>query len=414
MYKKLTLLALIALFSTQAIAADSSNHDNAAKETASSVPTVPATTTAAPEVGNKDVVSATAPDNTARKAKGLPYYAKVGNMVVTWVDYNYAYANEARKKFYHAKPSEAATALFQRQIGDTLVTNAMLVQEAKRRKLKPDAAFVKQQLEQLEQRFANDPNWPDSRPRVLPILTARIQSEYLRNELEKRVRDVPPPSVKQLRKYYAAHPEKFTSPQQIRVATILLRVDPGAPDADWQKANEEAQDLIKRLRAGEDFAELARNYSGDTTAEEGGDMGYLHEGMLPGLPAETVNKLQPGETADPVTLMEGVAIFRLTERKPPELNSFEAVKPRATELLRAEQSENAWNSLIAKLKKNTPVQVDESPFLPLPVVAEKPLAVKPIDEKTVAEKPLAVKPIDEKTVGEKPAENMETSKPASN
>jgi peptidyl-prolyl cis-trans isomerase C len=190
--------------------------------------------------------------------------------------------------------------------------------------------------------------------------------------LEKLVRNVPPPSVKQLRKYYAAHPEKFTPPPQQRVSTILLRMDPGAPNTDWQKANEEAQDLVKRLRAGEDFAELARQYSGDSTAEEGGDMGYLHEGMLPGLPAATVSKLQPGETSDPVNLMEGVAIFRLTERKQPGISSFEASRQRVRELWLTEQSEIAWNSLIARLKKNTPVQVDESRFLPLPVVTEKP------------------------------------------
>lgn len=369
---KLSLLALIGtmLLSTAAVAADPAV--GTAQQAAVSAPTAP--NPAAPDSSNNEVVSAspTAPDSTADKAKGLPYYAKVGNTYITWIDYDNEYANEARKKFYHAKPSESTVAAFQRQIGDTLVTNAMLVQEAKRRKLKPDAAFVKQQLEQLDQRFAKDPKWSESRPRVLPILTGRAQNENLRSQLEKLVRNVPSPSVKQLRKYYADHPEKFTSPPQPRVSVILLRVDPGAPDADWQKASEEGQDLVKRLRAGADFAELARQYSGDKTAEDGGDMGYLHEGMLPGLPAETVGKLQPGETSDPVNLMEGVAIFRLVERNQPETKSFKAVQPRAKELWLAEQSESAWNSLIAKLKKNTPVQVDESHFLPLAVVTEKP------------------------------------------
>ena len=295
-------------------------------------------------------------------------------MYISWLDYNYAYANESRKKFYHGKPSESTVAAFQRQIGDTLVTNAMLVQEAKRRKLKPDAVLIKQQLDQYEQSFAKNPNWAEARPRVMPIITRRFENENLRIQLENLVRDVPAPSVKQLRKYYAAHPEKFTSPPQQRVAIILLRVDPSAPDTDWQKATEAGQGLVKRLRAGEDFATLARDYSGDATAEEGGDMGYLHEGMLPGLPAETVRKLQPGETSDPVTLMEGVAIFRLVERKQAEISSFKAVQQRARELWLTEQSENAWNSLVAKLKKDTPVQLDESRFLPRPATAKKPEA----------------------------------------
>jgi parvulin-like peptidyl-prolyl isomerase len=357
---KLALVTLIGamLINIHAIAADT------AKEI---------TSPSAQDSSNKKVITEgqTAPDSTPKRAGRSPYFAKVGDMLITWVDYNNMYATQASEKFYHAKPSESSVAAFQREIADTLVTNAMLVQEAKRRKLKPDEELIKQQLRQFEQRFANDPNWTESRPRVLPIIAERYQNENLRSKLEDLVRNVPPPSEKQLRKYYAAHPEKFTMPAQQRVSTILLRMDPGAPDADWQKAMEQGEDLVRRLRAGEDFAELARNYSGDVTAEDGGDMGYLHEGILPGLPAETLRKLKPGETSNPVTLMEGVAIFRLTERQPPKLSSFKEVQARAKELWLIEQRDSAWDSLIARLKKNTTVQVDESRFLPLPDSAKK-------------------------------------------
>lgn len=384
---KSTLVTMIGaiLLCTSAFAADS-----AKQETGPDKASAASNSTAPDNSGSEaDAAGQSSPDSTGAKHKRLPYFAKVGDMYVSWIDYNYEYANEARKKFYHAKPSDALVASFQREIADTLVTNAMLVQEAKRRKLKPDQAYVKQQLDQLEQRFAKDPRWPNSRPRVLPILTQRVEYESLRIELEKRVRNVPPPTTKQLRKYYDAHKDKFTAPSQPRVAVILLRVDPGAPDSDWDKAYEQGQDLVKRLRAGEDFANLARQYSGDKTAEDGGDMGYMHEGMLPELPAETVAKLQPKETSDPVRLMEGIAIFRLIDRKPPQVRSFKTVKARAKDLWLSEQSDLAWNSLIDKLKKNTPVQVDDSHFLPLTSTTEEP-----------NEKP-----------EEKPANSPETTKP---
>lgn len=364
---QLTLLALIGtlLLGAEAIGDETATQDGTTQEVAAP--------NSIPQGSNdKEVITESSATSTAKKAKTLPFFAKVGDITITWTDYNNEYASQARNKFYHGKPSDDEVAAFQRKIGDTLVTNAMLLQEAKRRKLKPDAEFVKLQIEKAERRFAKDPNWPQARPRVLPVLTQRAQDESLRNQMEPLVRNVRPPSVKQLRKYYAAHPDKFTSPAHERVSTILLRMDPGSPPADWQKALEQGSDLVKRLRAGEDFAKLAREYSGDVTAEDGGDMGYLHEGMLPGLPAQIVSKLQPGETSDPVTLMEGVAIFRLTERTKIETGSFEKVQPRARQLWLAEQSDNAWNSLMAKLKKNTPIQVDESRFLPLPVSHKEP------------------------------------------
>jgi peptidyl-prolyl cis-trans isomerase C len=304
--------------------------------------------------------------------KAASAFATVGNVVITWRDYRNAYASEASNKFYHAKPTDAVLAAFQRQVGDKLVADALLVQEAKRRKLKPDDAAVDQGLQKYEQRFANDPKWPEARRRVLPIITKRLQDENIRNKLEKLVRNVPPPSMQQLREYYDAHPEKFTSPPQTRVSVILLRMDPSSTEEEWHKAMEEGEGLVKRLRAGEDFAALARDYSGDLTAEEGGDMGYLHTGMLPGLPEETVSKLQPGDTSDPVKLLEGVAIFRLTDRIQPAASSFEASQQSVSELYLREQSDIAWNSLIAKLRKKTPVHVDESRFLPLTAAAEKP------------------------------------------
>ncbi len=367
------MVALIStlLFSTKAVVADPIKQGETVKETQTSGLTAQGS-------DSKEVIPASQTDKTttanSTPAPASPYYAKVGDMFVTWIDYNYEYSLEARKKFYHAKPAESVVASFQRQIGDTLVTNAMLVQEAKRRNLKPDEAFVKQQLDQFEQKFSQNPNWAQSRPRVLPILTERVKNENLRDKLEKLVRNVPSPTVKELRKYYTIHPEKFTSPPQPRVAIILLRVDPGAPDTDWQQATEQGKDLVKRLRAGESFADLARQYSGDVTAKDGGDMGYLHEGMLPGLPAETVSKLQLGETSDPVSLMEGIAIFRLVDRQPSKVSSFKTVQDRAKKLWLAEHSENAWNSLLDRLKKNTPVQVDESHFLPLSTTtADKPV-----------------------------------------
>jgi len=222
--------------------------------------------------------------------------------------------------------------------GIKLVANALLVHEAKRRKLKPDNATVDQQLQNYEQRFANDPKWPEARKRVLPIITKKLQDEDIRNQLEKLVRNVPPPTQQQLRQYYDAHADKFTSPPQPRVSVILIRVDPSSTEEEWNKAMEEGEGLVKRLRAGEDFATMAHDYSGDVTAEEGGDMGYLHSGMLPGLPEEIVSKLQPGETADPTKLLEGVAIFRLTDRIQPAASSFEASQQRVSELWLSEQA----------------------------------------------------------------------------
>lgn len=304
-------------------------------------------------------------------------FAKVGDTVITQQDYDGAFASAARSKFYHGKPPEAELAALQREVGDKLVSNVLLVKEARRRGLKPDDAAVAQRIEQHEQRNRDNEQWQKMRTQWLPIITGRLQEESLLNQLESAVRDVPPPNVEQIREYYTAHPEKFTEPEQLRVSVILLVVDPSSPRETWDKASELGQDLVKRLSDGADFAVLAREHSGHTDSlEQGGDMGYLHGGMLPEAAQVTLDKLKVGETSDPVRMLEGIAIFRLTDRNLAKLGDFEVVKARASELWLKEESERVWKSLIAQLKKEASIYVDESRYSPIPVVAEEPAAPK--------------------------------------
>ena len=294
-----------------------------------------------------------------------PVFAKVGDIVITWRDYNNAYASVSRNRFYHGKPPEAEVAALQREIGDKLVTDALLLNEAKRIKLKPDAEAVKQKVDAYDQQNSSSEQWQKVRDRALPVITKRYENENVLKRLEEQVRKVPAPTEKQLRAYYDSNPEKFTEPEQLRVSVILLSVDPGIGDFDTQR--KKAEELIKQLNEGADFAEMAKKHSGDLeTFNNGGDMGYLHGGMLSEMSQQEVDKLKPGEISGPVGLMEGIGIFKLTDRKPAKLNSYDEVKERARELYMADEGDRAWKSLIAQLKKKNPVKVDESKYLPLP------------------------------------------------
>ena len=299
-----------------------------------------------------------------------PVFAQVGETTITMNEFNSTYASTASGRFYHGKPPEADVAKLQREIGDKLITEALLVIESKRLKLKPNSKIVEQKVDQYDQRNSSDERWQKVRGRALVILTKRYEEEDLRNQLEQQVRKVPAPNEKQLKTYYNDHPGKFTEPEQIRVSVNLLKVDPAVPT--WDVTRKKAEELVKQLRDGADFSELVKLHSGDTdTIDQGGDMGYLHGGMLSPMSQQHIDKLKPGEISGPVGLMEGIAIFKLTDRKEAKLNSFEEVKERAKELYMTEYSEKAWKTLIAQLKKNTSITVDESHYLPLPATASK-------------------------------------------
>jgi parvulin-like peptidyl-prolyl isomerase len=291
--------------------------------------------------------------------------ARVGDVVITQAEYDRAYAVAARNKFYHGKPPEGDVARLQREVADNLVNDVLLAKEARRRKIQPDHAAVKKQIDGYEARYQSSEMWQKNRATMLPPLKKRLEDQTVLEQLQAAVRNVPDPTEPQVSAFYEANKDKFTEPEQVKVSVILLKVDPSSPQAKWDGAREEGAAIVKRLRGGADFAQLAHLHSGDPSAEKGGQMAYLHRGMLPEPAQLAVDKLKAGEISDAVVLLEGVAVFRLDDRKSAKLNPLAVVHDRARDLLKREQSEQAWAALIARLRKDTPPRIDESRFLPL-------------------------------------------------
>ena len=301
---------------------------------------------------------------TASSAKQV-VIAKVGDTVITAEEFGAAYSVAARNKFYHGRAPDADIAALQREVADQMVSRVLLLREAKARGMRPDAGAIQDTIQGYDQRYGNSEPWKSNRAKMLPPLVARLEEENLLTQIEQTVRAVPKPAVPEVRAYYAANPEKFTEPQQLRLSVILRRVPPSSPSTAWMKAFEEAQEISKRLKAGADFAAEARTHSDDPAARQGGDMGYLHVGMLPEGTEAIVQALKPGEASNPMQILEGIAIFKVTSRKEPKLNTFETVQTRARDLLQRDHADLAWKTFIADLKKKTPSQIDQSRFMPL-------------------------------------------------
>ena len=294
-------------------------------------------------------------------------FAVVGDEVIDRAQYESAWQQAARKTFYHRRPPEAEIQAFRRQVGERLVDEALLLAEARRRQIQADRKRIDEALAQYDRRYAGSERWKSSRAEVLPLLEKELGKQSMLEQLERAVRAVPAPAEAETRAYYAAHKEQFTEPEQLRLSLIVLRVDPSSPQAAWDKAQEEAAGLRARILAGEDFAMLARRHSGDRSAAKGGDLGYLHRGMLPeAIQAGVIDALPLAQVSEPIRVLEGIALLRVDDRKPAKLRTYEEMSTRAAELVALENGEAAWKKLIASLRSEVPIRVDESVYLSSP------------------------------------------------
>lgn len=298
-------------------------------------------------------------------------FATVGERVITVAEYRQALALAMRRKYYHAKPPEAELAAFQREVGDDVVNRVLLLDEAKRRGIRPDRKRIDATLADYEARYRNSRNWEANRERMRAAVAQQLETDSVLERLEAQVKAVREPTDAEARTFYERRKDLFVEPEQVKLGVILLKVDPSSPQAAWNAAHDEAKRVRERLAAGADFQELAQLHSGDLSAGRGGDMGYLHRGMLPEAVQAVVDQLAPGAISAPVQVLEGVAILRLDDRKLARQRSFDEVRERAGDLWQRAEADAAWKKLIAGLRKRTPVRVDESQFLPLPVAADK-------------------------------------------
>jgi parvulin-like peptidyl-prolyl isomerase len=194
---------------------------------------------------------------------------------------------------------------------------------------------------------------------VLDKLVAKMERQDLIEKLEASVRDIPLPDASAVRQFYLDNPEKFTEPERRRVSVILFKVPPYAAEDEWLEAEAELASLKQRVESGEDFAALAKKYSGHASAASGGDLGFLHQGVLEPVVQQKVEALELDQLTDPIRVLEGITLFQLNGIQSAELKAFSEVKERAADLLYRELQDSAWESYLNSLRSSAKVHVYE-------------------------------------------------------
>ena len=236
-----------------------------------------------------------APPPAAASAAQLDaVFARVGETKIALADYQRALSVAMRNKYYHAKPPEGEIARFQREVGDDVVNRVLLLAEAQRRGLKPDAAKIAATLAGYETQYKSSANWQANRDKMLAAVRPQLERESLLEQLLHQVRDLPEPSEAVARTYYEQHKDLFVEPEQVKLSLILLRVDPSSPVAAWRSAEDEGRKLHAKLAAGASFAEMARLHSGDKSAAQGGQLETMHRGLLPEAVHKVIDPLAVG------------------------------------------------------------------------------------------------------------------------
>lgn len=132
-------------------------------------------------------------------------------------------------------------------------------------------------------------------------------------------------SDEDLRAEYEKRKNDFKQDEEVRAAHVLFKVA-GDDEKAWAEARKKAEEIVRRARAGEDFASLAKAKSEDTSASTGGDLGFFGRGRMVKPFEDTAFALKPGEISDPVRTQFGYHVIKVLERREAGYKPFEQVR----------------------------------------------------------------------------------------
>ena len=170
------------------------------------------------------------------------------------------------------------------------------------------------------------------------------------------------------KKYYDEFPARFEQPEMVRASHILLStVDPETkaqlPDDKKLAKHKVAEDVLKRARAGEDFAKLAKEYSEDPgSRDKGGEYKFARGQMVPEF-ENVAFGLATNQISDIVTTQFGYHIIKLSEKFPARKISLDEtiegakISDQVKDLLTRQQLEKLLPAYVEKLEKDAQVEI---------------------------------------------------------
>lgn len=150
--------------------------------------------------------------------------------------------------------------------------------------------------------------------------------------------------------YYTAHQAEYKVEEQVQTRHILVQVAPGADAKTDGAAKAKAQDALNQVKAGGNFAEIAKKFSDDPSSKDkGGEVPMYPTAKLDPTYAKAAMALNPGQTSDLVRSQFGYHIIQTIKKEPAHAKSLAEVKDTIVALLEQQKSASAQQNFASQM-----------------------------------------------------------------
>jgi peptidyl-prolyl cis-trans isomerase SurA len=242
-----------------------------------------------------------------------------------------------------------------------LIDQSLLAQRGKDMGVNVEGDVVKQldqvriqnkleSMEKLESAVTKEGlNWDDFKNNIRNKL---LTQEVIRREVGSHItigRD-------DAMKYYEAHKKDFVKPEQVALRAIEISTD-AKKESDLADLKKKADDMLRRIKDGEDFATLAKRFSDGSTAQQGGYLGVYKRGELSKQLEDQVFAMKKNQLTDVIETKQGYLILQVLERYEEGEQPFEKVENEIMDHLYSERMEPALREYLKTLREQSYVVV---------------------------------------------------------
>jgi parvulin-like peptidyl-prolyl isomerase len=180
-----------------------------------------------------------------------------------------------------------------------------------------------------------------------------IKGRVIRREIQSKIAV----GNEEIGNYYREHRSEYEGKEAARIRQILIPVPENVDTDTRNELKAEAEDVLKKLKSGASFEQLALQHSRGTAQGTGGDMGYVEKGTI--LPAidEVAFKLKVGETSDVIESPVGFHIIQVLDKRGAGAKPLSAVRNEIEDVIGREKAEKKYADWMAELRKQSYIEI---------------------------------------------------------
>lgn len=254
-------------------------------------------------------------------------------------------------RYFHKTISDVKIKAFEEEVLSGLINKELLIQHAKAINISVPQDNINKAIKYAKRNSGSEENFNKALKKAGFTLKTFKDAIYKEELLKRFYKEKIEANLSEedLLKYYNENRYKFKEPEKIIAKLIYIKNDPTDPNGK-EKAKKRVEEAYQKIKDGENFSDIAVKYSTAMSRIKGGDLGYVHKGMLEPAIEKKAFSMDANTTSEIIDTTIGFFVVRVEEKVEPNQLSFERVKKSLKKDLKEKIEKERKDKLLEKLK----------------------------------------------------------------